>query len=172
MSYAREYDWVPISNSIPEYHFGKSGKVNMWIEFEKSNGQLWRGSFECGFKGERKIIEFDDYFFVFADGIGYKINNDSNSLEFRTENEYIFAHKVNEKEIVVVNWKGLFILNERNEIVLIKNLLDLDLFELIGENSISIIGKFESSEFQWERRYYRLNKETKKIEISKSEYEL
>jgi hypothetical protein len=172
MSYAKEFNFVPISDSTPEYHFGNSGPVNMWIEFQKSDYSIWRGSFECGESRCREIIEQENNeFIIIANGIGYRIDNDTNSLKSKVDlDNIIFGTKINNKECLIANWMGLYILDSENNLTEIENLNSLDWIKIEEQNDEKIIGKFDSSSYQWETKYFEFNKLTKKVNIRNTAY--
>lgn len=169
MSYAKEYDWLPISSSIPEFHFGGISEVNMWIEFETTNFEIWRGSFECGEKGLRKILEISDKnYLIIANGKGYIINNDLKTLQTEIELEGILSiKKINETEYLIVNWEGIYVMDIKGNLKVISKLIFLDEFNIESENEKEIIAQFISSIYQWKIMYFIFNKELKTYKIKR-----
>jgi len=169
MSYAKEYNFIPFSDSTLECHFGNSGTINMWIEFQKSNYSIWRGSFECGESGAREILEQkNNEFVVIAQGIGYRIDNDSNSLKSKIDlDNIIFGAIINDRECLIANWMGLYILDSEDNLTEIENLKSLDWIVIEEHDDEKIIGKFDSSKYQWNTKHFEFNKLTRKVEIRK-----
>ena len=167
MSYAKEYNYTPISDSTPEFHFGQSTPVSMWIEFQKSDFSLWRGSFECGESKARKIIgQEGNEFIIIADGNGYRIDNDNHLLKSKIDlDNIIFGAKINDKECLLANWTGFYILNSENELTQLKNLNSLEWIELDEENDNRLSGKLDSSRYQWKTRTFVFDKKNKKLKI-------
>ena len=172
MSYAKEFNFIPTSDSTPEYHFGNSGPINMWIEFQKSDYSIWRGSFECGESKTREILEQkNNEFLIIAQGIGYRIDNDSNSLKSKINlDNIIFGAVINGYECLIANWMGLFIIDSEDKLTEIKNLNTLDWIIIEEQNEEKIIGKFDSSNYQWKTKYFEFNKLTKELEIRNTAY--
>lgn len=172
MSYAKEFNFIPTSDSTPEYHFGNSGPVNMWVEFQKSDCSIWRGSFECGESRTREILEQkNNEFIVIAQGIGYRIENDSNSLKSKIDlDNIIFGARINDGECLIANWMGLYILDSEDNLTEIENLNSLDWIMIEEQDDEKIIGKFDSSNYQWKTKYFEFNKLTKKVEIRNTAY--
>ena len=160
MSYAIEYDSVPISSSIPEFHFGNTGPVNMWVEFQTSDYQIWRGSFECGENGVREIVDIgDNRFIIIANGKAYLIDNDLKVLIRVLDYDNItFVHKININEVLIVNYLGVAIVNDKGMIKLVVEFLDLDEFVILNEDENYILAKVLASDFQWEERFLILDK--------------
>ena len=169
MSYAREYDWIPISNSIQEIHFGKTSSVNMWIEFETSKYEIWRGSFECGENGKRVIIEIgNSEYIIVANGKGYIINSDLKKLNTEIElEEIIDIYKLNANEYLIANYEGISIINTKGELKTITNMLILDEFSVENEDEEYITAKFVSSIYQWKNMYFKFDKNQRTFEIKK-----
>ncbi|PPK92764.1 hypothetical protein LY01_02849 [Nonlabens xylanidelens] len=170
MSYAEELNVVPISDSTPEYHFGRIMPVNMWVEFQKSDHSIWRGSFECGESEVRSILEQDEgKVVIIAGGIGYVIDNDSNSLKSKINlDNVIFISKINNQECLLVDWSAFYILNMNYELIEIKNLNSIYGVSAVFEDDQKIVGAFESSIYQGETRYFEFDKIKKYIEIKKT----
>ena len=167
MSYAKEFDWIPISDSTPEFHFGNSGPVNMWIEFQKSDLSLWRGSFECGETNSRHIIkQADNEFIIIASGIGYRIKNETNSLKSKINlDDIIFGTRINDYQCLLANWMGFYILDSNDELTELRNLNTLDWIEILDENDKRILGEFDSSRYQWKRKKFEFDKTNQQLTI-------
>ncbi|MDO1449174.1 hypothetical protein Q0590_23055 [Rhodocytophaga aerolata] len=169
MGKAKELDGVPISDSTPEFHFGLTSPNCRWVEFEKNNYSAWRGSFTNDEYGINKVIALSDNneFLVIAMGAGYWIDNELNALIFRVPLESIsFAAKINEKEVLVANWMGFYLLQSDSQLVKVEHMSDLGSIKVEQEDSIMVKGKLEAYDFDWEEVPFQFDKQTKQLTIN------
>lgn len=168
MSYAKEFDSIPLSDATPEFHFGNCSAINMWVEFQKSDFSIWRGSFECGETETRTIIEqINNTFIVVSSGIGYQIDNDTSSLISKIKlDDILFAQRVNNSNCLLANCMGFYFLDAKNNLTKIEPLNSIDWIEISECNEKKITGEFESSHYQWKKKCFEFDIASRMIKIN------
>ena len=170
MSYARELNSIPISDGTPEIHFGNSqGDYFMWVEFQKTDGTIWRGSFSCGETTTRTVIELEnEKHIVIANGIGYIIDNATNALDSKiSKDEILCCEKINSTKCLLADYDGFYILSATNSFNTLCELLSVDWVEIETNDEEKIIGKIEAAEYQWKMRHFMFDKKTEQFTIKK-----